>query len=160
MKEIMIILFFILVCIIIIGVNIYKRHRKGTVISFKESMDLVELPVITFYSNNKKLNFLLDTGSDNSYINKSAMKGLEYHECGNTSVIGMEGNKADITLCTMSLKYKDHIFTDNFGVLDLNDAFHIVKQESGVTIHGILGSKFFQKYKYILDFKKLAAYIR
>ena len=43
--------------------------KKGkTKISFKESLDLVELPVITFMNNNKKLNLLIDSGSDISYL--------------------------------------------------------------------------------------------
>ena len=47
------------------------RKRNNSKISFKEAMDLVGLPVITFCNRNVKLNFLLDTGSDKSYINKS-----------------------------------------------------------------------------------------
>lgn len=139
--------------------NIIKKNNSK--ISFKEAMDLVELPVITFYNNGKKLNFLLDTGSNVSYISSSVISSLD---CGKLDkemdTIGIEGNKRNVQFCKMSIAYKNQVFEEEFGVTDLDEAFKIVKQESGVQIHGILGSKFFDKYKYILDFKELIAYIR
>ena len=33
-----------------------------------------------------------------------------------------------------------------------------MKKEYGVTIHGLLGTGFFQKYKYVLDFNEMVAY--
>ena len=33
-----------------------------------------------------------------------------------------------------------------------------IKNATGVTIHGVIGNKFMQKYKYILDFDKMIAY--
>jgi hypothetical protein len=47
---------------------------------------------------------------------------------------------------------------NNFIVRDMADAFNEVKSNSGVTIHGILGSDFFQKYKYVINFNELVAY--
>ena len=50
------------------------RKKNNSKISFKEAMDLAELPVVTFYNGDVKLNFLLDTGSNISYINKSIVE--------------------------------------------------------------------------------------
>ena len=41
---------------------------------------------------------------------------------------------------------------------DMTAAFGSIKKETGVTIHGILGAKFFNEFKYVLDFKELIAY--
>ena len=60
----------------------------------------------------------------------------------------------------MTIYYKDQKFEEEFSITDLDGAFDIIKKENGVQIHGILGSKFFEKYKYILDFKELIAYIK
>lgn len=68
------------VALIVNAVEDHKRNGEPHM-SFKESMDLVELPIITFYNNGKKLNFLLDTGANNSIINKSVIKDLDYKEC-------------------------------------------------------------------------------
>ena len=40
----------------------------------------------------------------------------------------------------------------------MKEAFGNIKKETGVTIHGILGSDFFTRYKYVLDFDKLIFY--
>ena len=40
----------------------------------------------------------------------------------------------------------------------LENAFSTIEQESGIKLHGILGNRFFEKYRYILDFKELIAY--
>lgn len=163
----MIILWIIIMLFLVItatvAVIIVKRNKKknNSKISFKESMDLTELPVVTFYNKNKKLNFLLDTGSNVSHINSSIIHLLDHTKTGqNIDTIGMEGNKVNSNICSMSIYYRNQKFEDDFIISDLNDAFNIIKQEDGVQIHGILGSKFFEKYKYVLDFSKLIAYIK
>ena len=137
------------------------RKRDNSKISFKEAMDLVELPVVTFYNGDTKLNFLLDTGSNVSYINNSIIPFLAHEKTGKEmNTIGIEGNKVSNQFCKMSVTYKNQVFEEEFSIADLNEAFSVVKQESGVQIHGILGSKFFERYKYVLDFKELIAYIK
>ena len=156
-------LIIILLCVIIIIIryNIESRKHLKNRISFKESMDLVDLPIITFYSNNTKLNFLLDTGSDSSYINHSVLQNLKFTKTDKKHyVIGMEGSPVESFICSIDISYKDKIFTEEFSVCDLDRAFTTVKQETGVQIHGILGSKFFKKYRYIIDFNELIAYTK
>lgn len=152
----------IILSIIINGIEDYCKQSKRVNMSFKESMDLVELPIITFYNNGKKLNFLLDTGANNSIINKSVIKDLDYKECTeNLDTFGIDGEvKSSMPTCTMGVKYKDNSFEDTFTILNMDSAFRQVKEDSGVQLHGILGSLFFQKYKYVIDFKSLVAYIR
>ena len=137
------------------------RNRNNSKISFKESMDLTELPVATFNCNRKKLNFLLDTGSNLSYINSSVLPLLD-HEIidGESSVIGFEGNEVSTGSCRIAVTYKRKRFEEEFNIADLDTAFKVIKQESGVQLHGILGSRFFEKYKYIIDFKNLIAYMK
>lgn len=137
------------------------RKKNNSKISFKEAIDLVELPVVTFYNGDKKLNFLLDTGSNVSYINSSIISLLVHEKTDKEmNTIGIEGNKVSNQFCKMSVTYKNQVFEEEFSIADLDEAFSVVKQESGVQIHGILGSKFFERYKYVLDFKELIAYIR
>lgn len=139
--------------------NRIKRNRSK--ISFKESMDLVELPVVTFYNNNRKLNFLLDTGSNVSHINKSVLSSLDCEKINKeNTVMGIEGKKIVSKVCDMILYYKNQKFEGEFSITDLNSAFNAIKKESGVHIHGILGNLFFQKYKYIFDFDNLAVYCK
>ena len=153
----------ILVLVIVFITNTIDdiRKRNNSKISFKEAMDLVELPVVTFYNGDTKLNFLLDTGSNVSYINSSIIPLLVHEKTDKEmDTIGIEGNKVSNQFCKMSVTYKNQVFEEEFSIADLDEAFSVVKQESGVQIHGILGSKFFERYKYVIDFKELIAYIK
>ena len=72
----------------------------------------------------------------------------------------MEGNIIDVEYISMNFTHNEKLYTSKFQVVDMQEAFDNVKKESGVTIHGILGSKFFEEYKYVLDFKELIAYTK
>ena len=159
LKIVVILLAVILLAIIINGAEDYCRQKKRENMSFREAMDLVELPVVTFYNKDAKLNFLLDTGSDLSYINKSILPSLKYKEVNESrSIISVGGNSQTLGCCDMTGTYKNQKFIDRFYISNLDEAFGAIKAETGVQIHGILGSKFFTKYKYILDFETLVAY--
>ena len=159
LKIIVILLAVILVAVIVNGIESYRRQKKKKTMSFREAMDLTELPIVTFYNNDKKLNFLLDTGSDLSYINKSLLPSLKYKEINESrNIISIGGNTQSLGCCDMTVTYKNQKFIDRFYISDLDEAFGVIKAETGVQIHGILGSKFFAKYKYILDFESLIAY--
>ena len=153
----------LLVLLLTFSVNIIEKiiREKRDKISFKESMDLTDLPIITLYNGKTKINFLLDTGSNLSHINRSYLSNLEYQDLNmEQDTIGMEGNKVTSKVCRIQVFYKENKYEEEFVASDLDNAFNTIKQESGVQIHGILGNKFFEKYKYVLDFSNLTAYVK
>ena len=100
----------ILVLVIVFIINTIDdiRKRNNSKISFKEAMDLVELPVVTFYNGDTKLNFLLDTGSNVSYINSSIIPLLVHEKTDKEmNTIGIEGNKVSNQFCKMSVTSKN-----------------------------------------------------
>lgn len=155
----------VLACVAIIAgvVNLIMNRRKidpkvGR-ISFRESMDLVELPIVTFMNNGRKLNFLLDTGASYSSINKAALEGLSYEEAGESGgYFGIEGTIQESRYVRMNVGYRSQSYEDDFQVVDLSQAFGNIKKEFGINLHGIIGNTFFQKYKYVLNFDELVAY--
>lgn len=154
---------FVLATILAFVFNLIENYMDNKKIknelSFKEAMDLTELPIVTFYNNGQKLNFLLDTGSNFSHINMAILPSLKYEELeSGGTVYGIEGNQSRVKFCRMTVTYKDLEFTDEFAMQDLSSTFDLLKQESGVQVHGILGSLFFKRYEYILDFEHLIAY--
>ena len=159
-----VLILFIIIGILIILMSIIimqNYNRKKVKMSFKESMNLTELPVVTFYNGTNKLNFLLDTGSNLCVINSNSLKPLTYTKLNETGHIhGMEGSIIDVEYISMNFTHNEKLYTSKFQVVDMQEAFDNVKKESGVTIHGILGSKFFEEYKYVLDFKELIAYTK
>ena len=153
----------LLVLLLAFSVNIIEKiiREKRDKISFKESMDLTDLPIITLYNGKTKINFLLDTGSNLSHINRSYLSNLEYQDLNvEQDTIGMEGNKVTSKVCRIQVFYKENRYEEEFVASDLDNAFNTIKQESGVQIHGILGNKFFEKYKYVLNFSNLTAYAK
>ena len=160
----MVIISLILVLILILIVcYVIKINRRKDIMSLKESLDLTGVPIVTFTQDNIKYNFLLDTGSDVSYINSTIVNNIK-NEPTNRSLGGLisaEGlNTKSITVVKIPFVYKKTAFAEDFAVVDLTDAFAQIKEENGVTLHGILGNTFFTKYGYILDFKELKFYTK
>lgn len=136
-----------------------KKRKLGTIIPFKESIDLVGMPIVTFTNNGEKLHFLLDTGSDDSYIVPSILDKLLIINKINTvdRIVTGGGSVETFGEVTLNISYKDYVFTNLFKINPMEDAFKQAFGDRGITVHGILGSVFFNKYNYILDFKELQA---
>ena len=148
-----------LIAYIINKVETSKKEINSRM-SFKESLDLIELPIVTFYQGDKKLNFMLDSGSNLSIIDINAVNNLklEYVKLNKVnSILGINGETRDAGFVNMKFYYKHLKFDYDFQYLDLSNVENSLKQD-GVTIHGILGNQFFTKYKDVLDFNDLIAY--
>lgn len=127
--------------------------------SFQSSMDLAELPVVTFRQGDKKINFLLDTGSNNCIIDSNILKNIDHKMLDvETNILGLEGNAQKTGVCTIKMTYKDKEYEYPYVIQDMSAAFDSIKKETGVTVNGMLGSKFFNEFKYVLDFDELIAY--
>lgn len=158
--ELIVPLLLILIGIFVLEyVHLYRNKRKEqTKISFKEGLDLTELPIVTFKQGDKKLHFLLDTGSNISYINSDVIKDIEVEDLDASSNTVGVGGTMETKHYNIKIGYKDQEFVEEFGALDLSGAFSSIEAESGIKLHGIIGNRFFEKYKYILDFRELIAY--
>lgn len=135
--------------------------RSKKMFSFREGLDLADMPVVTFKNNDRRINFLLDTGATNSIINSSILNNYAYLvKDGKYNIMGMEGNKREVSLIDMVLFRDTKEFEEGFQVVDMQKAFENIKHATGVTIHGILGNTFFTKYKAILDFNDCVVYFK
>lgn len=154
----------ILLCVVCVAliVNVAEDYSHNrSFMSFQESMDLVNLPVITFYNGNTKLNFLLDTGSTLNIINSSVLDTIEHSQIdGEGDAFGVDGNTINVSFISMNFSYKNKQYSSTFQVINMQYAFGRIKEEYGVQIHGILGNEFFKEHKYILDFNTLKAYYK
>ena len=136
-----------------------KLFGKPDVMSFKAGFDLTDMPVITLYQGDKKFNFLLDTGSTDSIIDSNILKEIDYKVKNTVSnLFGMEGQTKQVKSCEITLYFGNKGYTYNYLINDMSQAFGQIKDSTGVNLHGIIGSKFFNKFKYILDFDELIAY--
>lgn len=153
-----------IIVIIVLTLVLYKlgseyQHRRIIKMSFKETMDICNLPIITFINNNIKLNFLLDTGAQRSVINSVILPNISYVESSKSSnIYGMEGTLQKVSFVDIRIQRDNIIYNEEFQVVDMTSSFNNIKNDYGVNLHGILSSTFFEKYKYVLDFDKLIAY--
>lgn len=154
----------VLLAVVVVGFTTYhfksKLNKEKTKMSIKESLDLAQIPVVTFQNGNIKLNFVLDSGGSHSHISKSAAKKLigtpiktDYTYTTST------GPDTTSEMIESVLRYKDEEFKVNLFINEgLDTSFKEVKRNCGVQLHGILGSDFLKEHKYVLDFAELVAY--
>ena len=136
-----------------------KRKPNLNKMSFRESMDLTGLPIVTFKQGENKLNFVLDTGAFSSLLDARILDTIEHTPLEGTSVgYGIDGKEHTMERVGLVLSYKDKEYSDAFRVLDMSRSFDSLKRDYGVTVHGLLSSSFFERYKYILDYNELVAY--
>ena len=158
LKLFCIIFIIIVIALLFNGIEDYSKDREE--MRFKEAMDLVELPVVTFYQGKEKFHFLLDTGSNYSHISSEAVKRLkgeiEHIEVEHSGV--GEGDVSDKAIST-TLEYKSKTYKTTLLVGEhLDTAFKNIKESTGVQIHGIIGNGFMSDNCYILDFDCYIAY--
>lgn len=135
------------------------RLKQDDIVPFKAGFDLTGLPVVTLYQGEQKLNFLLDTGSTDCIIDSNIIANIDYKLTNKANnLMGMEGNNRLVQICEITLYFNNKGYTYEYQINDMKQCFDAIKAESGVTLHGIIGSKFFNKFKYVLDFDELIAY--
>ena len=140
---------------------IWRSKRNG--LSLKKSIDPLEVPIITMENGGKEYNFLLDTGSNKSHLNSRLLKSIKDYEVlkdDDSPVATGGGTVNGGGWIRMPLQYKKQSFTEDFLLLDLQESFKSVYEESGVQLHGILGCDFFRKYGFIFDFNDMVFYRR
>lgn len=159
LKAIMVLLFVGLIALVANWAETYNKNKKVP-IPFKESMDLLSVPVVTFMNGDNKLHFLLDTGGDYSYIDKSVVPTISIKGKSEDSIniITGSGSATSEGKVTLDFSYKEHTFEETFVVQDLKEQFASAFGSYGVVVHGVLGSSFFARYKYEINYEDLTAY--
>lgn len=151
----------VILILVTIGVFVYikKPFKHNNKMSIREAVMLTGLPIITFTCQNKKLNFLLDTGSNNSHISTRVANKLNIQKEASICTTGFGNRTIKVYGGNVDLEYKDNIFNITLFISNnLDSGFDNIKQETGVTIHGVLGTDFLEKYKYIINFNTMDIY--
>lgn len=153
-----------MIVIIAIIINIYYIYKhndenKYASISFREAIDLTDMPIVTFISKGNKINMLLDTGCTITSFNTTAKDLLDFKADEQTEFtqMGLEGSRFKVEGGIAQIQYKEHNFIFRSTLTDLEAAFADIKKSTGIQLHGILGTEFFTKYQYVLDFEEFKA---
>ena len=99
------------------------------------------LPLILTTENPKNLCFLIDTGSTNDVIFDFVYQHLKdfFIPTSRTqNIMGIDGPLKSTIIVNAELQFDDLRYKAPFAVLEANDAFGRVQDETGIQIHGIL----------------------
>lgn len=121
------------------------------------------LPIIALSNNGNTFNFLLDSGSNISHICSEYLKDLDAKLLGiheNKEVLGLGAVNTGISMYNTTLK---DILGNKYEVnLSVSNQLYAVakniEMNTGVTIHGLLGTDFLKKYNYVINFESLEVY--
>ena len=139
--------------------SIIDHNRNKPVMSFRETLDLTGLPIVTFKQGKERLNFILDTGASKSLIDSNALGNIEYEQLADTSIsYGVDGIAHETPYVGIVLNYNNKEYREAFKVMDMSSSFGILKRDYGVNVHGLLSSAFFENCSYVLDFADMIAY--
>ena len=116
------------------------------------------LPLILTTDNPKNLCFLIDTGSTNDVIFDFVYEHFKDYfslTADSQSLMGIDGSLKPTIIINADLQFNDLRYKTSFAVLEANDAITQVQAETGIQIHGILGTPFLIENKCLIDFDKL-----
>lgn len=137
-----------------------NKNINSSFISFSfKGFSSPNIPIATFYQDDKELNFIIDTGSDDNVINKSALENIKYEEVEHEGTLAGVGGVYNVKACNISFMHGNEKFTAKFLISDnLQEAFNSIKDAHAIVLHGMLGSKFLMKNHIVLDFNNMLAY--
>lgn len=160
LKIILVLVIVAFIAVVINGVEDYNSHNRTNKLSFKESIDSLTIPIVTLFNNDKAFNFVVDTGANYSVINAEYLKLFDAKILKGITgkVYGINGDPQDVYYARIQLSQYNDNFVEEFQVFDIQSMCDNLKEENGVEIAGILGSSFFQRYKFIIDFNELNMY--
>lgn len=155
----------LLVCILanIINLTEAKYRRTNSSCGFEDNIIDAKLPIIPIKVGNKRMNFLVDSGSEQNHINKNDLKKIKHTMLEKYSELyGMEGNKVLVPYCSLNLVYtKDCKFNDvEFLVTDLSGAFDNMEKDHNIKVHGIIGSQFLRDMGFVIDYAESTIYLK
>ena len=120
-------------------------------ISFQKIYTKTKLPIIDVELNNTIHYFVIDTGANTNVLNSSiaATLPLEYTS-SNEKVLGLNGSQHSSNETNLTFFINTHEYTDTFSIIDIDAVLERIKHESGITVTGLLGTPFLNKYHAVL----------
>lgn len=129
--------------------------------SINNGFQLTRLPLITVDIKRNNLCFILDTGSTCSLIDSNVVEYFRdiIEPVGSYFISGIEGTKHKVDMITLPFTFEGQVYKPKFCVKPLLDAFKGIEDESGIQVHGLLGTDFLLENQWIIDFKELNIHI-
>ena len=120
-----------------------------------------KLPIIIVEIEDKHLCFILDTGSTCCLIDSNVVEYFKdiVEPIGDYCISGIDGTKHNVDVVILPFNFEGYTYKPKFCVQQLSDAFKEIEEDSGIQVHGLLGTDFLLENKWIIDFKELNIHI-
>lgn len=116
------------------------------------------MPLILTSGRKKNVCFLIDTGSTHntlfSFVYEHFKDDFRIIE-ENQKTMVIEGRFQESTTVEGTLNFEGTEYTSTFAVVKANDTITQLQEDTGVQLHGILGSPFLKENKWKIDFEKM-----
>lgn len=150
--------------------EIYKAIKKHNLydtkyeVSFKKHFKKVKVPLIKMKIAGELRYFVVDSGADNSVLSKTFYDSVDPKNFTDVNysmkIITPNGETEERPFVEADLSFKKDVFEDiPFLVSDLTSVENHIKSISNIVIAGILGSSFFNKYKWAIDFDERCIWV-
>lgn len=133
--------------------------------SFSKYFHNLKVPVIKLKIGGELRYFLVDSGAETNILDKNILEKLPkkcYTKLADTSDITsvIPIDPVETSKISAELTYKNEVYSDvEFDIVDLTNVINLVKSKSKIQVVGILGSEFFSKYKWLIDFNNRCLWI-
>ena len=123
-------------------------------------LNQTKLPIIMVEIENKHLCFILDTGSNCRLIDSNVVEYFKdiVESIGDYCISGIDGTKHKVDVVILPFNFEGYTYETKFCVQPLSNVFKDIEEESGIQVHGLLGTDFLIDNKWIIDFKELNIY--
>ena len=120
-------------------------------------LNKAKLPIIMVKVEDKYLCFILDTGSTCCLIDSNVVQYFKniVEPIGDYCISGIDGTKHKVDVVILPFNFEGYTYKPKFCVQQLSDAFKEIAEDSGIQVHGLLGTDFLIENKWIIDFKEL-----
>lgn len=138
--------------LISIVVSVILMHSSS---SYDFQIGEIDIPYVTMDVQGNQFNMIVDTGCGVSLLNKPAIQDCElmYQNCDRVvSLSAITDDKIESGAITVSFEVGKREVTEDFFLQDVED-FGNFQQMYGITIHGLLGSSFFEKNNCVIDYE-------
>lgn len=136
-------------------------------ISFKDTYlkGNTELPILQLRVEGRICNLLLDTGANINILNESVFNEVNVNNKielikPKESIVVGSGPVDYLGTGVLNFSHQKIKFSDNFDIMNMDNAFNQIHKDTGVLIDGILGNNFFKTNQWSLDFDKLVVWVK
>lgn len=120
-------------------------------ISFQKIYTQTKLPIINVELFDTTHYFVIDTGANTNVLTLSIANNLPLNTTSkNERILGLNGAQHSSNETTLSLFINTHEYSDTFSIIDIDPVLERIKYESGITVSGLLGTPFLNKYSAVL----------